>query len=516
MKVLFLDREPLARKKLQNIIPWSQYGFTDFFEADSCAEALKIISVETPELILTDLHLQDTSGMTLIREVRKNDYTSKIVILSEDTHFEDAKSAINFGVTAYLNKPADPEELSWAVMRAVTEIQHTKLISIYYEQPAMLSKINLLSNILTGNMDYVSEMKSIFHIELDADYYRLIAFTLPEGSETDNIWDEALLHLKNCLSVTFSDSMLVLIALNPNQEQFILRQMKTCQENYPPYDTLLTIVSSPAGSHTELSVLYSQIRRISQNLYYYKVLQSSLLYADTLSQRLNKIEHKDLDLIDITETMIQQILLLQSPELEDSLLSLQDFLSLRKPQRDSTQFILMNCYAQTVSVLTEYYPQLEFEMAGSKNLMTRLSYDCFLCDSIFYINNQFQKAIKFIRSESRREPCQRICQYIDRNYASPLKLTDIAGLLGYNSAYLGKLFSREMGESFHTYLDRVRIEKAAEYLKKGVPVIPTSEYSGFSNPDYFTKKFKKYMGVLPSVYRAQYLPESPSPFTPPP
>lgn len=516
MKVLFLDREPLARKKLQNIIPWSQYGFTDFFEADSCAEALKIISVETPELILTDLHLQDTSGMTLIREVRKNDYTSKIVILSEDTHFEDAKSAINFGVTAYLNKPADPEELSWAVMRAVTEIQHTKLISIYYEQPAMLSKINLLSNILTGNMDYVSEMKSIFHIELDADYYRLIAFTLPEGSETDNIWDEALLHLKNCLSVTFSDSMLVLIALNPNQEQFILKQMKICQENYPPYDELLGIVSTQAVSHTELSALYSEIRRIVQNLYYYKEKQSNLLYADTLSQRLDKIQQTDLDLILFTEKLIQHILLLQSSELEEALLSLHDFLSLRRPHRDSTQFILMNCYTQIVSVLTEYYPPLEFELSAGKDLTSRLCYDRYLCDSIAYLNEQFQKAITYIRNESRKKPCQRICQYIDRNYASPLKLNTLADLLGYNSAYLGKLFFREMGESFHTYLDRVRIEKAAEYLKKGVPVIPTSEYSGFSNPDYFTKKFKKYMGTLPSTYRAQYLKESHVPFPPPP
>ena len=515
MKVLFLDREPLSRKKLQNMIPWSQYGFTDFGEADNCADALRIISAENPELILTDLFLQDTSGMALIQEIRKNDYITKIIIISGESRFTDAKRAVNLGVTAWLDTPATPEELSWAVSRAVVEIQHTKLISIYYEQPAMLSKINLLSNILTGNMTYVKEMESIFHIELDSDYYRLISFILPEGSETDHIWDEALLHLKNCLSVTFSDSMLVLIALNPNQEQFILKQLKICQEDYPPYDELLGIVSSQAISHTELSTLFSELQRIAQNLYYYKEKQSNLLYADALSQRLDKIQHTNLDLINFTESTIQHILLLQGPELEEALLSLRDFLSLRRPHRDSTQFILMNCYSQAVSALTKYYPQLEFEVSGSKDLTSHLSYDRYLCDSISYLNDQFQKAIKFIKNESRKNPCQRICQYIDRNYSSPLQLTAMADLLGYNSAYLGKLFSREMGESFHSYVDKVRIQKAAEYLKKGVPVIPASEYSGFSNPDYFTKKFKKYMGILPSKYRAQYLKESPVQFTPP-
>lgn len=516
MKVLFLDREPLVRKELQKIIPWGQYGFTEYLEADCLTDALALIRAENPDLIVTDLFLKDLSGTALIRELRKSDYGAKIIILSEDSQFEDAKFALNSGVTAYLGKPADPEDLSWAVMRVIEEIQNAKLISIYYEQSAMLSKNNLLSNILIGNMTYVKEMESIFHIELDADYYRLIAFTLPASSETANIWDEALLHLKSCLSVTFSESMLVLIALSPNQEQFILRQLKNCQENYPPYDVLLGIVSPQASSHTELSALYSELRRIDQNLYYYKEKQSNLLYADALSQRLDKIQQTDLDLISFTETMIQHILLLQGSELEEALLSLHDFLCLRRPHRDSTQFILMNCYAQIVSVLTEYYPPLEFELSGSKELMTHLSYDRYLCDSISYLNDQFQKAITFIRNESRKNPCQRICQYIDRNYSSPLKLNAIAGLLGYNSAYLGKLFAREMGESFHTYLDKVRIQKAAEYLKKGVPVISTSEYSGFTNPDYFTKKFKKYMGVLPSVYRTQYLKKSLVDFTPPP
>lgn len=516
MKVLFLDNELLVREKLQNMIPWSQYGFTDYLEADRCADALKLIAAENPELILTDLHLKDMSGIAFIREIRKNDYNARIIIISEDSDFSDVKLALNSGVTAYLSKPADPEELSLAVMRVVDEIQKTKLISIYYEQSAMLSKNNLLSNILIGNMTYVKEMESIFHIELDSDYYRLISFTLPESTESSNIWDEALLHLKNCLSVTFSESRLVLIALSPGQEQFILRQMKSCQENYPPYDALLGIVSSQAGSHTELSALYSEIRRIDQNLYYYKEKQSNLLYADALSQRLDRIQQTDLDLIRFTENMIHHILLLQGPELEEALLILRDFLSLRRPHRDSTQFILMNCYAQVVSALTEYYPQLEFEISGSKDLTSHLSYDRYLCDSISYLNDQFQKAIAFIQNESRKKPCQRICQYIDRNYSAPLKLNTLADLLGYNSAYLGKLFFREMGVSFHTYLDKVRIQKAAEYLKKGVPVIATSEFSGFTNPDYFTKKFKKYMGTLPSTYRAKYLKESLVQFTPSP
>lgn len=505
MKVLFIDGDPLVRRQLQTIIPWRNYGFSSYLEADNGADALVQINLENPELILLDFHLKDMPEMTILHEIKKYDYAGRVIIVTEDTCFANAKLAVNYGITAYLNKPADPKELTEAVLRVIDEIYRTKFISIYYEQSAILSKNNLLSNILLGNMTYVKEMESIYHIDLNSNYFRLIAFHLSEEIDNDNMWKEALRLTKNCLSVVFSPTKLVLIAQSPNQEQFILRQLEACQAKYPQYTSLLKIISSQTGLHTELSTLYTEISRVYQNLYYYKEKQSSTLYADALSQRLGRIQQADFNFISFTENMIRRILLLQSSELEEETLSLLDFLALRKPPRDNAQFMLINCYTQIVSALTEHYPLLEFEISDRKALASHLSDDRYLCDSISYINDQFQKAAAYIGSASRKNPCQRVCQYIDANFAMPLKLNAIANLFGYNSAYLGRLFVLETGMNFNTYLNRIRMEKATEYLKKGVPVIQTSEFSGFTDPDYFTKKFKKYMGMLPSEYRAQHL-----------
>ena len=43
MKVLFIDDEPLIRQGLQVILPWKEYGFTEFFEAEDGMEGLEII-----------------------------------------------------------------------------------------------------------------------------------------------------------------------------------------------------------------------------------------------------------------------------------------------------------------------------------------------------------------------------------------------------------------------------------------------------------------------------------------
>ena len=167
--------------------------------------------------------------------------------------------------------------------------------------------------------------------------------------------------------------------------------------------------------------------------------------------------------------------------------------------------MLINCYTQIISELVEHYPQLEFELADKEKFTSHLYADTYLCNSIAYLNTQLQKAIAFIKVASQASPCQRICQYIETNFASPLKLESIAALFGYNSAYLGKLFAKETGEHFNTYLDKIRIQKAKEYLEKGATVTQACDFSGFTNTDYFTKKFKKYVGTLPSEYRKQYL-----------
>lgn len=516
MKVLFIDEESIVREEWKSIIPWSLYGFSKYLEADNGSDALMLINHKNPELIILDIHLKDMSGITLIQKAKENSYAGKIIIISKSTNFSNMKQAINYGVTAYLSKPADPAELSESVSRVIDDIKKANFLSIYYEQFAALSKNNILSGILLGSITYSKEMTSLYHIELNSGYYRLISFFLLNKSDKlHNMWEEALQLTKGCLSAVFSETRLVFIALSPRQEHFIIRQLKICQEHYSQYMSLLGIVGSQAGSHTELSALYTESRHIYQNLYYFKREHDQIIYADALSQRLNATEQMNGDLIYFTENIIQYILLLQSDALKEEILSLFNYLALRRPPKDSVRFILLNCYTQIISVLTNYYPKLEFELISKEELASHLSYDRYLCDSISYLNDQFQKAIVYIRGESGKTPCQRICQYVDTNYSQPLKLNTIANLLGYNSAYLGKLFSREMGVCFNTYLEKIRIQKAAEYLRKGIPVIKASELSGFNSPDYFTKKFKKHMGIVPSKYQAQHLTQRHIQITPP-
>ncbi|KRE45376.1 helix-turn-helix domain-containing protein [Paenibacillus sp. Soil522] len=98
---------------------------------------------------------------------------------------------------------------------------------------------------------------------------------------------------------------------------------------------------------------------------------------------------------------------------------------------------------------------------------------------------------------------KRILDFVERHYSENLKLKTLGDLFHYNSGYLGRLFKSVTGDTFRTYLDKVRIRKAKVLLESGLKVHEAATRVGISNVNYFHVKFNKYMGVAPSLYKAR-------------
>jgi two-component system response regulator YesN len=96
-------------------------------------------------------------------------------------------------------------------------------------------------------------------------------------------------------------------------------------------------------------------------------------------------------------------------------------------------------------------------------------------------------------------------QYIDDNYDIKITLEDIAGYVGISKYYFSVLFKKEKDITFSSYLNSVRIEKAKQLLKNPQTTINDVVYEvGFNDPQYFSKTFKKYVGMTVTEYRNKY------------
>lgn len=99
---------------------------------------------------------------------------------------------------------------------------------------------------------------------------------------------------------------------------------------------------------------------------------------------------------------------------------------------------------------------------------------------------------------------RRIEKYIEENYSDEINLKSLANRLNYNHVYFGRLFARIMEMNFTEYLNKYRVEKAAEMiLESNFRINDICRLVGYSDVNYFCGIFKKYRGVTPSQYKLE-------------
>lgn len=107
-------------------------------------------------------------------------------------------------------------------------------------------------------------------------------------------------------------------------------------------------------------------------------------------------------------------------------------------------------------------------------------------------------------SDTHYNQLVRIAQeYIVEHYMDNLTLGEIADVVGISSGYLSTLFTQNLQCGFVDYLNRVRIERACGYLEQNYFKTYEVAYKvGFKDEKYFSKVFKKVMGMSPKEYRS--------------
>ena len=118
--------------------------------------------------------------------------------------------------------------------------------------------------------------------------------------------------------------------------------------------------------------------------------------------------------------------------------------------------------------------------------------------------------IIFAELESRQlysgDDLKKVLNYIDRNIKRGVTLDMAATYVGMSASYFSKFFKKYMGINFITYVTDRKIEAAKDMLEHtDRPVINIAYDLSYSETNYFSKTFKKKVGVTPTEYREQHL-----------
>lgn len=93
-------------------------------------------------------------------------------------------------------------------------------------------------------------------------------------------------------------------------------------------------------------------------------------------------------------------------------------------------------------------------------------------------------------------------EYINENFRRDISLDDVSSEVDISPYYFSKLFKQETGKNFIEYLTEIRLKNARELLQDSrLSIKEICAQSGYSDPNYFSRIFKKYEGVTPSEFR---------------
>src|SRR5215813_3275080 len=115
-KVLIVDDEPTIRWVLAEAL--RGWGY-ETVEAETGAATLAAMVVERPAAVLLDINLPDSSGLDLLREIKRRSPQSAVIMITAETLFENAVAALRGGADDFISKPIHLEELRFALDHAL-------------------------------------------------------------------------------------------------------------------------------------------------------------------------------------------------------------------------------------------------------------------------------------------------------------------------------------------------------------------------------------------------------------
>ena len=291
-RVLIVDDEAFIREGLKVICDWEELGFSICGDAASGEEALQKILQEKPDLVLMDIKMPGMTGLEIIKKCKDAGSLSRFIVISGYSDFTYAQEAIRYGVTNYLTKPVDEDELIPTVKSIKEAMDKENRDTSHLVQIRRKAKDVILHEIVEGAqpLDHILTKEDIDELELDADIYQVVIyenFSLSQGSDSYSFAD--LLKVTNRGDHTFNHFLydnkdIILLkgtyALNRFQDFLSKYEGPTPPQSGSPLDTLFLAYGRPVAQLAEVHKSYAEALTLVRRRFFCMNGQHTLGYEE--------------------------------------------------------------------------------------------------------------------------------------------------------------------------------------------------------------------------------------------
>lgn len=508
VRMLIVDDEPVICEGLRYTIDWAEYGVQVVGVAYDGKEALQRVQEHHVDLVLSDIRMEGMDGMQLAEQLKHQFPKVRVIMISGYEDFAYARQAIRLGVSDYLLKPVDIEELG-AVVRGVVKSIRSQ------EEEGSAQEMELwLSNMARHGTAYGKEVP----ISLHGAQFRIVATQLENFHERfGGMPPEQYKEIQEAWITTLSNSLqqhsFRTVSVFDHENLLITLVISDVWLEHKVWDELLvsSIPSLPGGAslycgasrfYADLGDTADRCAEANELLLYYVLeglpfLQSE--YRDQIGE--NRIL-PNFDITDMVQKLVSNLFKQNTDEVELLVESMFGFF------REKGYLL-----SELLSICEELFTLLRQRLR--KSGMTELDYghkvkpDLNIYNSYAGLESIVMEDLKELLLLIDKQGIdksywiiEKAKKYMIDHYRSDLKASEVASWLKITPSYFSNIFKQSTGKGFTEYMNEMRIDHAKDLLATTQDkVFEIADKVGYKEYKYFVSVFKLYTGMTPKEYR---------------
>jgi len=533
IRAIIVDDEFWVCELISELIDWNSHGFEIIGQAYDGDNALKLIDEKYPDIVFTDIRMPGISGLELIETCSMRHPDIKFVIISGHSDFQYAQDALRKGALGYLLKPVESGELIDLLKQIKEKIfisqkkfQEEDLLKNQLNEKKLKFKEQYFFNLFRYEIATISGMTtSQINRECDSSFqdglFQIIQFVVDNqqllSAEFYN--DVYSLLSKKCHTI-LSPLCYEMISLRQNASLIILMNFDTIhqieieklvRELYYTHKQTASYLANCEFT-LGLGLIVTSFSELAQSI---QTAQEAIysrirLGTNKIIETSNR-EYPRVNMEEIFTNELKKLIL-------DYLYSNTEYTSL-----NVTTTVFNKCihddsvHPAFIINLAEAVIRYLYSVSISKNLninsVMPFEETLRMLDSL-YQTDQVLSFFSLILDDIKKlctppikslSASETIKNYLDDNYYKDISLCELSELVFLNSKYISELFKKEFGVTISDYLASRRIGEAKHLLlNSSMSITEISEKSGYNDPKYFAKLFKRIIGVSPTQFRKMY------------
>lgn len=466
MKLLVVDDQHSVHMYLQKALDFPALGFDDVLHAQNGVQALALIRAHHPQVMLLDIQMPQMNGLQLLEALRREGIPRpETIVLTAYDEFDYAKRCIEFGVSRYVLKPIDPQEITALLGEASQTVTARRTEHYRWLFPLCCARM--------GEGGGPAQMASA---DVDPMPYGVVCLRERDAEHAEADCVEAI---GRCAR---EGRVYLLIAVPAKEawEAFIAR---------------LAVNLRPEGVAAGVSYLHTSPAEMTAAVIEADDGLSGSFYAPDVRH-----EGSWNPLPPALRRGMQTICdaFLQEDETRLCEMTEQAFLYVAQANADPRE-VIAACRDALFRLHVARGDPAEYREwpGGAAADSAEALQEAFLEELLGY-RRQLEPGV----AGTGAETIGLLRAYIDSHYGEDLSLSEMAARFYLSRYQISRLFKQVVGVNYQDYVLGVRMKEAARRLTyTDERLYEIARAVGFDEPSYFSNVFKKTYGLSPRAYR---------------